>query len=390
MYDFDEEIDRYNTHSQKWDGMEDAYGVSPEDGLAMWVAEMDFRPPQQVNDVVMEAARHGIHGYFAKPEEYLASITGWMERRHGWTVQPREIASVHGIVAGVGKALRAYSERGDGIILFTPVYHAFARVIKANKREVVESPLELRDGRFEMNLERLEASLTGREKMVIFCSPHNPGGRIWSRDELRAVAAFCEKHDLVLVSDEIHHDLVFPGETHIPMVLAAPEQIDRTVMMSATTKAFNIAGALTGNVIIQDDSLRRKFDADHSATGKSMNRIGALMATAAYQHGDEWLDALCPYLARNAEVFREGVESIPGAKVHPMQGTYLAWADFSGTGMENAEIVRRFQEDAKIAASHGPDFGTGGAQCMRVNIGTTRARVEEAVSRLQRAFGDLQ
>ena len=390
MFDFDEIIDRRGTHAEKWDEMGRLCGVTEADGIPMWVADMDFRAPPAVNAVITEAARHGVHGYFGDDAEYRDAIAGWMDRRHGWTVAPGEIATTNGVVAGFAISLRAFTEPGDGVILFTPVYHAFARMVKANGREVVEAPLVERDGRYEMDLEALADGLTGRESMLVLCSPHNPGGRIWTVAELRAVAEFCATHDLILVSDEIHHDIVFPGHRHVPMPVAAPECIDRLVMLTAASKVFNIAGALTGNAIIPDPALRERFNAAHAATGKTVNRIGVMMVTAAYAHGDAWVDALCAYLARNAAVLEEGVAGIPGVRMSPMQATYLAWVDFSGTGMEPEEIARRVREDARIAVLAGPIFGSGGETFLRINLGTRRALVEEAVGRLQGAFSDLQ
>ena len=390
MFDFDEPIDRRGTHNQKWDDMERLLRVSAEDGLPMWVADMDFKAPQEVQDVLVEAARHGVHGYFGDDAEYLAAITGWMQRRHGWSVADEEISTVHGLVAGLAVAVRAYTEPGDGVILFTPVYHAFARILKANEREIVEAPLKTIDGRFHMDLDALEAALTGREKMLVFCSPHNPGGRIWTADEQRAVAAFCQKHDLLLVCDEIHHDIILPGERHTPMPIAAPDCLDRLVMLTAATKVFNIAGALTGNVVIPDPGLRARFKAAHRAGGTSVNRLGVMMVTAAYAHGDDWVDALCAYLGENAATFESGVAEIPGLRMSPMQSTYLAWVDFSGTGMDQTEIEARVRDRARIAPSAGPTFGAGGEGCLRFNIGTQRAQIDEAVRRLQDAFSDLQ
>ena len=391
MFDFDEIIDRRGTHCSKWDMMHPLYGVSPDDGLAMWVADMDFRPPPEVIAAVEAEAAHGVFGYFGDDQRYKAAVCGWMGRRHGWEVDPAQVFTTHGIVAGLAICLQAFTEPGDGVILFTPVYHAFFRIIRANGREVVQSPLALRDdGRYAMDLEALAARLTGRERMVVLCSPHNPGGRVWSTDELRALAAFCRDHDLILASDEIHHDLVLPGSRHVPLPLAAPEVLDRLIMLTAATKTFNIAGTLTGNVIIPDDDLRRRFAAAHLATGTSPNRFGALMATAAYERGDAWVDALCRYLAGNAAAFGAGIAAIPGLRLMPLDSTYLAWVDFSGTGMAPAEFTARVEKDARIAASHGPTFGEGGETFLRFNLGTPRARVEEAVRRLQAAFADLQ
>ena len=390
MFDFDEPIDRRQTHSMKWDMMEPLFGVAPEDGISMWVADMDFRPPPAVMAALVREIEGGVPGYYGDDRAYRAAVQGWMARRHGWEVDPAAILTTHGLVAAVGMAVQAFSEPGDGVILFTPVYHAFARVIGANGRQVVESRLVERDGRYVMDLDALAAQLTGRERMVVFCSPHNPGGRIWSVEEQRALAAFCAAHDLILVSDEIHHDLVMPGLSHTPMAVAAPEAADRLVTLTATTKTFNIAGALTGNAIVADPGLRARIAARIGAAGGSPNRFGVLMATAAYDGGDAWLDALRPYLAENARIFDAGVAAVPGVSSMPLDSTYLAWVDFRRLGMEQAEIERRLREGARIAASPGPQFGGGGEGWMRFNLAMPRARVEDAVARIQAAFSDLQ
>jgi cystathionine beta-lyase len=255
----------------------------------------------------------------------------------------------------------------------------------------VESPLvQGEDGRYRMDLAALGAALAGDERVVVLCSPHNPGGRVWSREELSELAAFAAEHDLLILSDEIHQDLILAGHNHVPLPIAAPEAMDRTVMLTAATKTFNIAGVMTGNVIIADPKLRARFAAVHLAAGSSPNRFGMLMATAAYADGDSWVDALCTYLAGNARVFDEGVHAIPGLRAMRLEGTYLAWVDFAGTGMTPAEVIARVERTARIATSHGAAFGTGGQSFLRFNIGTPRARIHDAVGRLQAAFADLQ
>lgn len=391
MFDFDEMIDRRGTHCAKWDMMQALYGVSPEDGIAMWVADMDFRPPPSVAAALQAQIDHGVIGYFGDDRAHKAAVAGWMASRHGWEVDPAAIATTHGIVAAFALCVQAFSSPGNGIILFTPVYHAFDRIIRSNGRTVIESPLVQRaDGRYEMDLATLGERMTGSERILVLCSPHNPGGRIWSRDELRAVADFARAHDLIVVSDEIHHDLILGTERHVPMPLAAPEIADRLVMLTAATKTFNLAGALTGNAIIADPALRARFTAAHAASGSSANFFGVLCVTAAYAAGAEWLDALLPYLARNATTFLEGVAAIPGVRPMPLNSTYLAWVDFAGTGMTPAEFTARVERDARIAASHGHTFGLGGETFLRFNIATPHARVAEAVRRLQAAFADLQ
>lgn len=388
---FDEIVDRVGTHSAKWDKMQALYGVSPEDGISMWVADMDFRPPQAVQTALARMLDHGLYGYFGGDEEYLAAITWWMQTRHGWTVDPRHVFTTHGLVNGTALCVQAFTQPGDGVVLFTPVYHAFARVINGSGRVVVECPLAAVNGRMTMDFAACDARMTGTEKMVILCSPHNPGGQVWTAEELRGVADFARRHDLVLVSDEIHHDLVMPGRKHLVMPLAAPEIADRLVMMTAATKTFNIAGAHVGNVIIADPVLRQKFARVMEGLGISPNSFGMEMVPAAYSpEGAVWVDALMAYLDENRRVFERGIAAIPGASVIALESTYLEWVDFSGTGMEPAEIARRVEKEARIAANLGATFGTGGEGFMRFNIATPRARVVEAVARLRMAFADLQ
>ena len=388
--DFDQIINRIGTHSAKWDAMEKLYGVSPEDGIAMWVADRDFKPPQAVIDALQGMVDHGVFGYYGDDSSYRAAIVHWMARRHGWSIDPDWIFTTHGLVNGTALCVQTYTEPGDGVILFTPVYHAFARVLHANGRRVVESELVNTNGRYEMDLDALAGQLKGDEKMVILCSPHNPGGRVWSVPELRALADFCVEHDLLLVADEIHHDLVYGGHKHTVMSVAAPEIADRLVVMTATTKTFNIAGSHSGNVIIEDPELRQKFALTMAAGGVSANSFGLVMAEAAYNDGEAWLESLLEYLDGNRKLFDEAINSIPGVKSMPLEATYLAWVDFSGTGMDATEVIRRVEKDARIAANYGYTFGKGGASFLRFNLATPRSVVEEAAQRLKAAFDDLQ
>lgn len=388
---FDEVINRHGTHSSKWDTMEKIYGVPADGGIAMWVADMDFRPPQCVSDAVQAMVDHGVYGYFGDDRAYKEAIRWWMGTRHKWVVEPEWIFTTHGLVNGTAMCVDTFTREGDGVVLMTPVYHAFARVIKAANRQVVEAELSLNDGRYEPDFAAWDAMMTGNETMFILCSPHNPGGRVWTLAELQGIADFCRRHDLILVSDEIHHDLVFPGQTHLPMATAVPDIADRLVMMTATTKTFNIAGSHSGNVIIPDDALRAEFAARMAAMGLSPNSFGLHMATAAYSpEGAEWVDGLLDYLDGNRRLFDDAINAIPGLKSMNLEATYLAWVDFSGTGMEMAEFTRRVQQDAKIAVNHGPTFGKGGESFLRFNLATPRSVVAKAVERMQDAFKDLQ
>jgi cysteine-S-conjugate beta-lyase len=388
---FDTPISRTGSHCVKWDMLEPLYGLKPDEGLAMWVADMEFRPPQVVQDALQKMLDHGVYGYFGDDRAYLEAIRWWMATRHGWDVQPDWIFTTHGLVNGTALCIQSFTQPGDGVILMTPVYHAFARIITAAGREVVECPLVMEGGLAQLDIQAWEARLTGRETMLILCSPHNPGGRVWTADELRAIADFCIRHDLILVSDEIHHDLVYPGQTHTVMPLAAPDVADRLVMMTATTKTFNIAGAHIGNVIIADPALRKTFAGTMNAMGISPNSFGMHMATAAYSpDGAAWVDALMRYLDGNRQLFDDAVNGIPGLRSTRLEATYLAWVDFSGTGMAPAEFIERVQKVAKIATNLGASFGSGGETFLRFNIACPRAQVADAVARLQKAFADLQ
>ncbi len=388
---FDEVIDRFGTHSVKWDMMERIYGVPAASGLGMGVADGDFRPPASVQAAVERLAAHGVYGYYGDDSSYLDAIRWWMQTRHGWSVAREEIFTTHGLVNGTGLVLQAFTQPGDGVVLMTPVYHAFARTIKAAGRKVVECPLGLRDGRYEMDFDAWETQMTGGERMLILCSPHNPGGRVWTAEELRATADFCKRHDLILVSDEIHADLVMPGHQHLPMPVAAPDILDRLVMLTAATKTFNIAGCHTGNVIVPDEALRSRFAQTMMALGISGNAFGMHMVEAAYSpEGAAWVDDLVGYLDGNRRIFDAGIASIPGLRSMPLEATYLSWVDFSGTGMAPAEFRARVEKQAEICVNHGETFGLGGESFLRFNIATPRCRIEQAVERMQKAFADLQ
>jgi len=388
--DFDEIIDRSGTHCNKWDNAQKFYNVPKEGCLPMWVADTDFRAPRNVLDAMQRMIDHGVFGYGGDQQAYEAAIDWWMTHRHGWPVRPEWIFTTTGLVNAIGLCLDTYTAPGDGIVIFPPVYHAFSRVIKAAGREVVNAPLVRQGDRYELDLDAAQAALTGREKMIVFCSPHNPVGRVWTREELESIAEFARRNDLILVSDEIHHDLVFSGHTHIPMA-RIDGILDRLIMLTAISKTFNTAGMHVGNVIIPDDTLRTAFDKRMKALSLATHTMGMTMVTACYSpEGAAWVDAQVSYLEANRKLFDAGVNAIPGLRSIPLEGTYLAWVDFADTGMEPTEFIARVEQGAGIAANHGDSFGPGGETFLRFNLGTQRVRIEEAVARLQTAFADLQ
>jgi len=387
-YDFDTLIDRRGTHCEKWDGMEDRYGVSPEDGLAMWVADMEFLPPPAVNEAIRQSTEHGIHGYPGGLGFYSEAIVNWMEARHGWSIEPHWISTTHGVVNAVNLLIQAFCQPGDKVIVQPPVYYPFFGAIRGNSCEVIHNRLVQFDGRYRMDLKELENQVDPSARMLILCSPHNPGGRVWTKGELMELAGFCLEHDILIVSDEIHHDLVYEGHTHTVLASLGPEIARRTITCTSASKTFNLAGTMTGNVIISDDSLRRRFQTQMTRCGMhGANRFGPMTAAAAYNHGLPWLEELLVYLQGNRDLLDDVVgHNLPGVVSMPLESTYLAWLDFWGTGLDQEEIVRRIQEDARLALNHGPTFGPGGDKRMRLNFACPRSMLEKALERLVKAF----
>lgn len=389
--DFDTIIDRRGTRSSKWDKMETLFGVSPQDGLAMWTADSDYQTAPCVIEAVKEAAEHGVFGYSWQHPEYLQAVQWWMKTRHSWDIETDWVLTTQGLGNAIALSLDVWSRPGDGVVIFSPVYHEFAHKVNKAGRTVTECPLARDGGTYNLDLDDAQSRLNGTEKLLLWCSPQNPSGRVWTPEELRAVAAFAQRNDLILVSDEIHHDLVYPGSTFVPMDAAAPEARAWTVTLTAASKTFNIAGQRTGNMIIPDPELRAAMRQRLNTLDYDPSALGVAMITAAYSpEGAEWVDAQIAHLEGNRKLFDDAVNALPGLKSLPLQSTYLAWVDFSGTGMSRAEFIKRLREDAKIATSPGDGFGTGGEFMERFNLATQRARVEEACRRLTAAFSDLQ
>lgn len=388
-FEFDTSAGGPGQHCSKWETRVPP-GSTPDDMIPMWVADMDFRAAPCVLEALQKEVDRGFMGYFGNIAPVQEAVAGWMRTRHGWTFDPRNVRFTHGVIAGYANVIDAFSDPGDGVILFSPVYHSFYGKIAAMGRTAVESPLILRDGRYEMDLDALADALTGRERIVTLCSPHNPGGRRWSAAEIRALADFCAAHDLILLSDEIHMDLAFPGVAHLPTAVAAPEARPRLVTLTAASKGFNLAGGETGLAIIEDERLMERFDKSNRDRGGTPNRFGMIMTKAALTEGAEWSDAVRAYIAENYKLWRDRIGRIPGLKVMEMDATYLSWVDFRDTGMTVEEVDRRIFDEARIVKSPGAQFGTGGEGWNRFNLALPRERLEEAVRRMEEAFADLQ
>lgn len=391
-FDFDRVIDRRNTHSGKWDSMDVRCGVDAPDAIAMWTADMDFAAAPAVTKVLREEVERGAHGYYGSNESWRNAKCEWLARRHGWSPEPDWLSTVPGVVAGIGLILQEFSDPGDDVIVFSPAYHVFRLIIEANGRHIHNQPMIDEQGRYRMDVAGLANNMPERAKIVLLCSPHNPGGRVWSAEELGEVATFCEAHDLLLICDEIHCDLVYPGAKHVPMAIAAPQIMDRLFTCVAATKTFNLAGAHVGAVITSNEKMKARLDARIRACGMaSYNLFGMIATEAALRDGDEWLDALLPYLAANRDHFEaELTRVVPGVRPMAIEATYLSWVDFSGTGLAHDEVVERIGQRARIGISDGPSFGPGGESYIRFNFATQRYWIDEALSRLADAFADIR
>ncbi len=392
MFDFNRVIERRGTHASKWDNIAKLSGIKSADAIPMWVADMDFAAPPGVTAALTEEIQRATHGYYADTGTWASAMAAWMLRRHNVKVDPAWVSPTPGIVSGLGLILQALTDPGDEVVVFPPVYHAFRRIIPANDRKILDCPLVLKNGRYAMDLDAMRAKLTPRSKIVFLCSPHNPGGTAWSAAELKALAAVCIEHNLILVSDEIHCDLVFKGVKHTPTLTAAPEIADRLITCVAATKTFNLAGAHVGACFTSNPDFKRRLDARCMACGvASYNSFGMIATEAGWRTGEAWLDALLPYLEANRDLLDTRIEAAaPGARAMRLDGTYLGWVDFAGTGLEPEDVAERVKTRARIFASPGQQFGPGGESWLRFNFATPRPILEEALGRLDDAFRDLR
>ena len=389
-FDFDTPLALRGTHSSKYDGIQASYGKDDPDMIPMWVADMDFAAAPAILNALEAEVSRGYMGYFSQTAPVSKAVSEWFATRHGWGFDPGSVRYTHGVISGYADVIQTFSEPGDSVIVFSPVYHAFYRQIRAMGRDVLECELTVRNDRFEFDLDALASKLAGRERILTVCSPHNPGGRIWSDDELRAIADFCVARDLILIADEIHMDLVFPGFRQTPMAVAAPYVIDRLVVLTAPSKAFNIAGLETGLLIAPDKKLLARLDRTILDRESSPNRFGMAGIRAAYEGGGPWLDAVRAYIADSLSIVEERLDGIPGVSVMPMNATYLAWVDFTRTGLQDSELMARFLDDAKVVPSPGTAFGTGGSGHLRLNVALPRGKLVDAMDRIEAAFSDLQ
>ncbi len=388
-YNFDEMIDRRSSDSIKW-----ATGLvfGSDEATPMWVADMDFRVPEPVIEALIQRADHGIFGYVTRPASFYQAISDWWSRRHGWEVEKPWIVTTTRVVPGLGLSILAFTNPGDKIIVQPPVYPPFLEIVTNNGRQLVFNPLKTDGSRYSMDFDDLERKASAsRARMLILCSPHNPVGRVWTREELLRLGEICLKHHLLIVSDEIHCDLEFSGHRHLPIASLSPELAHNTVTLTAPTKTFNIAGLDAAYAIIPDPLLRDRFCSQVEALHLSgSNVFGMLSLETAYNQGEEWLDQLLHYLEYNLdEVDQFFARRIPRIKVYRPEGTYLVWLDCSGLGLSPAELKKFMVQEAKLGLNEGVPFGPGGEGFMRMNVACPRSTLLQALKQLESAVNSL-
>lgn len=385
-YNFDEIIPREGTDSLKYDARKRYFGT--EDVLPMWVADMDFRTPDFIVNAMKKRMEHEIFGYSLKPDSLYEAVIGWMQRRHGWKVEKDWILFTPGVVPAFNMCIQAYSKPGEKIILQSPVYYPFFWGVELNKRAMLNNQLVRKGDRYEMDLDDLRKKIDSTTKAMLFCHPHNPVGRVWNREELMELAKICVENNIVMISDEIHSDLIFDGYKHIPYAMLGKEMEQQSITCIAPSKTFNVAGLATSAVIIPNPVLRQKFidvvESLHIAGG---NIFGAVAMEAAYAHGDEWLSQALKYITGNVDYLEDFVsQNLPLVKAIRPEGTYMAWLDFSGLNLSDPDLKKFMIEKAKLGFNHGPTFGPGGEGFQRINLGCPRGIVKEAMKRLKEAI----
>ncbi len=401
-YTFDLEIDRIGTNSLKWEFRRSEAGPlhpeptelfqGPDRILPLWVADMDFRSPEPVVEALVNRASHGIYGYTAPTQAVRASVVDWMRRRHGWDVRPEWIVFTPGLVPALHMLVQTFSSAGEKVLIQPPVYYPFFRSIETNDRIVLENPLLYSDNSYAMDLQDLEEKAADPSvAMAILSSPHNPVGRLWTEQELEAFGEICLAHDVLVVSDEIHADLVIGPNKFIPFAAVNPQFAERCVVCTGPSKTFNLPGLQISCIIIPNPDLRAKFESCLERHGLVLpNAFGVVALMAAYQNGEEWLARLLDYIAANLDYLEKFVsERMPSVKVVRPQATYLVWLDFRGLGIDSADLNRILIEEAKVYLDDGSLFGTGGEGFQRLNIACPRSILAEALERIARAVDGL-
>jgi cystathionine beta-lyase len=384
-YDFDEPIQRENTDSFKFDYTHEYFGTS--DLIPMWVADMDFRTPDFILEALRKRTRHEILGYSIRPESFFQAIIKWYRQRQDWAIERDWILFSPGVVAALSMAVNAFTEEGEKVIVQPPVYHPFFSVVRDNKRKLVYNTLVEDEGYYRMDLDDLKQKIDRHTKLLILCHPHNPVGRVWTPEELKDLADLCLENKIVILSDEIHSDLVFQPQVHAPLSTLSDEIADNTITCVAASKTFNLAGLPSSAVIIPNEKLRSRFSHEVQKGHFQMGNIfGTIAMETAYNQGGGWLDQLLAYLRGNVDFLADyTATNLPGIHVRPPEATYLAWLDMKNLGMKSKQLRDFMTREAKIGCNDGPTFGPGGRGFQRLNFACPRSLLQKAMQQLKQA-----
>jgi len=385
IYNFDELIDRTHTNCIKYDARKAFFGNA--DVIPLWVADMDFKTPDFIVDAIKKRAEHELFGYTFRSESYTQSIVDWLKRRHQWEIKPEWISFSPGVVAGLTLAIEAFSKPGDGVIIQPPVYFPFFDSVKGTGRELIENPLQIVNGRYRFDLDDLRRKITPKTRLLLLSNPHNPGGMAWNKEELTSLAQICLENKVLIISDEIHSDLIFEGFHHTPLAGISEEIAQNCVVCMAPSKTFNTAGLTTSFLVIPNKrhfaAYERVMKLPHLHMG---NIFGTVALEAAYRCGDEWLMQLIKYLHGNYSFLESFFKNnLPEVKVMKPEATYLIWIDFSAFGLSD-ELINQKLLDAGVGLNRGVQFGKQGSGFMRMNIGCPRSVLTDALMRIQKAF----
>ena len=389
-WNFDEPAKREGTNCIKYDLREEIFGV--KDVIPMWVADMDFNTPEFIFKALQNRLNHEIYGYTFRPPEYFLSIIGWLKNRHNWEVEKEWISFCPGIVPALNFCTLAFTQPGDSIIVQPPVYFPFFSAIESHGRNLIYNRLKEVEGKWVMDYDSLVDSIDRKTKMIIISNPHNPVGRVWTREELNNLAEICLKNNIIILSDEIHCDLVLPGFTHTPVASLSEKIAEITITCIAPSKTFNLAGLSTSSVIISNPVLRKSYtrvvDNLHLGGG---NIFGTIASIAAYSHGHQWLDALLDYIDHNIDFVEDYCgKMIPEILPVKPEATYMIWLDCRKFGMTGKELQNFFVKSAGIGMNEGSTFGPGGEGFMRMNVATTHETVVKALEKIERAVTELR
>ncbi|MFY4775448.1 MalY/PatB family protein [Metabacillus sp. RGM 3146] len=385
---FEKLITRTETSSVKWDRTKEVFGTN--DVLPMWVADMDFEAPKEVTEALLERVRHGVFGYTFPRLDTKEAIMKWVKRKHHWEISSEaDILFSPGVVTALSTAIQALTNKGDKVLLQSPVYTPFFSMIEKNGRKVENSPLYLHDNRYQIDFRDLEQKLSMPDvKMMLLCNPHNPSGRAWTKEELQKIGDLCIKYEVIIVSDEIHSDLMLRGKIHVPFASLGNSFSNQCITCIAPSKTFNLAGLQASAIIAENKELREKITTVQQQQGiGGLNALGITAMKAAYEQGDQWLEQLLLYLEENADILTSFIEArLPNVKVIRPDASYLIWLDCRELNLTEQELTRKLLYDGKIALEPGSKYGHGGHGFIRMNIGCPKSTLNEGLLRLEKAL----